>query len=158
MRVQKKGWMVADLMQDWLYTVWEKKTWSLSTERAIPNIGQLLGAFCWSCVTKDEDLKGRSCHYPCIDICPPAIKCLNNKPFKHHIQLSYSDWTAASSHWSMLYRNIMRKECSYASKYGEKTFITDLKGFWDTNSTEQHPSWEADSHWSGQEIPHLSWN
>jgi hypothetical protein len=27
-----------------------------------------------------------------------------------------------------------------------------------TNSTEQNPSWEADSHSSGQEITHLLWN
>lgn len=98
-RVQEKGWMVADLMLDWLDTVWGRRPGALLKKKAM----LVLDSFRGHLVNAVSNKMRRMNTYPAIipggltSILQPLDVSVN-KPFKDNMRRFYVDWMASDNH------------------------------------------------------------
>lgn len=98
-RTQEKGWMTANLMIDWIRSVWNRRPGALSQQRSLLILDAFKGHL------HDSVKKVLRFGHTDLVIIPGGMTSILqildvvvNKPFKDHLRESYSNWLMNNSH------------------------------------------------------------
>lgn len=97
-RAQEKGWMSADLMADWVHTVWGRRPGALLLPSLLV-LDSFRGHLCENVRRELEELRTEIAVIPggLTSVLQPLDVCVN-KPFKDGVRRLYTDWMAGGGH------------------------------------------------------------